>query len=195
MKFFITGMPHTPIYWLSVLCTTDAVICHPDPSPGLTSIDDLSVLYEASTYKATGISDSALGFYAAEIVEKFHPRTVIIDRDPRETEDEMARAGFSRTNYCDLLHAALSRARNLPGVMWVPIEALQQKRVMQKIFWHLLPGMPFDEARFEMLWRMNIDADPRKAIQAAQQSRTLAGLMRPALAGIASKEEREAIAA
>lgn len=45
--------------------------------------------------------------------------------------------------------------------MRVPYHSLSDMRVMQKVFWHLTPGEPFDEGRFLAMKDVNIQVDVR----------------------------------
>jgi len=191
-RFFITGMPNTPLAWLAVLCTTDQVLCRHSPTPVLASIDDLKSLYEPGAYRHVGIADSALGFFAERILREYHPRTVVVYREPREVDDEIAAKGVKATNYNDLLAEALERIHKAPSVMWVPCQALRQKRVIQKIFWHLLPGVAFDEARFDMLWSLMIQVDPEKSATFEANAATIRNLMAPIISQMHFKEPEPA---
>lgn len=191
-RFFITGMPGTPLEWLAVLCTTDQVLCRHSVTPILASIEDLKDLYEAGAYKYVGIADTALGFFSERILREYKPRTVVIYRDPAEVDQEIAAKGARATNYNDLLAAALERVRKSPGVMWVPATALRQKRVVQKIFWHCLEGIAFDEARFDALWSLMIQVDPQKSATFEANASSIQNLMAPIIAQMRVKETEPA---
>lgn len=145
--FLVTGLPRTRTAWMSVFLTTGESICYHEPSMGMSDITEISAVYDSSFYKYVGVSDHLIGKHLAWLLENIKPATVIIDRslDP----DEIANGG-------KLVQDNLNSFKEHPLVLWVTYESLTQKRVMQKVFWHLLPGVPFDEARYAELERFNI---------------------------------------
>lgn len=147
--FLITGMPRCRAAWLSVLCTTGNSLCYYNASFGFNTIEDLRALYASEYYKFVGVADTALSLFLPEIIESIKPRTLIIDREPERATDLTRRARESMLQF-----------QNHPLVMWVPFEALHTKRVIQKLFWHLMPEATFDECRYEQLEKMRIGADP-----------------------------------
>ena len=173
-KFLITGLPRTRAAWLSVFCTTGQSICYHEPSTQISDLSELDRIFASDFYKHVGIADSGLGFFLDWILENIKPRTLIVDRDPAEVTELLVKLGVARSNYADLLHEKLMRFKSHPLVMWVPMEALQQKRVMQKVYWHLMPGEAFDEVRYEQLSKMTIEADPTKVVNQASQGRPAA---------------------
>jgi hypothetical protein len=159
--YLITCLPQSAEAWLSVLCTTEQSLCYHDQLPFLSSLEDLRGLYDSTYYKNVGIADSGLGFFLPWIMDNIKPRTVIIDRDPQEVTDALVDMGLMRTNHAFVLYERLKEFFEHPLVMRVPYEALGTKRVMQKIFWHLMPGATFDESRYDQLSKMYIQAMPQ----------------------------------
>lgn len=167
--FLVTGMPRSMTAWLSVFLTTGTSLCYHEPTWKISDIKQLRSLYESQFYKFVGIADHALGFFLPEILQSLRPRTVVVWRDPKEVQDSLAKIGLPRTNFVDLLAEAIAPFHNHPLVLWVPFEALNEKRTAQKIFWHLMPGEPFDEPRYEELSKMMIETNPIKTIIAAER--------------------------
>jgi hypothetical protein len=163
--FFITGLPRSRTAWMSVFMSTGNSICYHESSSRLNSIEELKGIYQSSIYKFVGISDSGLGFFMDWILEHIEPRTVIIDRPISEVNQSLEKLGLPRSNFTELLHDELERFHTHPLVMWVPFEALNVKRVVQKAFWHLMPGEAFDEQRYETLAKMIIETDNDKTKQ------------------------------
>jgi hypothetical protein len=168
--FLITGLPRSRTAWLSVLCSTSESICYHEPSVGVSDIADIEGIFQSEFFKYVGISDSTLGFFLPWILEHIKPRTLIVARDPREVAESGARLGLTDTNFLDLLSARLTEFREHPLVMWVPFEALKTKRVIQKIYWHLMPGHAFGEDRYEELAKMRIETDFDAALMAARRN-------------------------
>lgn len=167
--FLITGMPRGRQAWLSVLCTTGRSLCYYDPSVRFSQIEDLRSLYDSEFYKFVGVADTAMSFFLPWILENIRPRTLIIDRDPAEVEASHERIGNLSSNAPTLAHAAILPFKEHPLVMWVPFEALSRKRVIQRIFWHLMPGEPFDETRYEELARLHIGIDLKDQVAEVQR--------------------------
>lgn len=181
--FFVTGMPMTGTAWLSAFLTLERTICYHEPMGRISAIEQLNELFASDFYSYVGIADSGAGFFMQWIMENIKPRTVILDRDDEEIEAEMARMGFPRTNYLEVLRDSLEPYRNDPNVLWVPFEVVHQKRIAERIFWHCLPGTPFDEVRFGEFVRykieMDVVANARIAMQRGQIFNVLLEGIRP----------------
>jgi hypothetical protein len=150
--FLITGSPRCRAAWLSVLCSTANARCYYNPSYGFTDLSDLERLYESDHYKFVGAADSVLALFLPQILDTIKPRTLIVYREPEK-----------RTRYTKQAFEAMEAVKNHPLVLCAPFEALAHKRVIQKLFWHLLPGEAFDEERYAQLEKMRITADPEWA--------------------------------
>lgn len=168
--FLIVGLPRSRTAWLSVLCTTSESICYHDAIEGIRELPQLIERYKSDFYKHIGLADIGLGFFLGWILEHISPRTLIVDRDPSDVTEEMVKMGLPRTNYADLMHERLLPFKDHPLVMWVPYEALDKKRVIEKIYWHLMPGHAFDEERYEQLAKMNITTDFPSAVALAKRN-------------------------
>jgi len=175
--------------------TTAGSICYHEPIGGIRDISDIEAIYKSDYYKFVGISDSGLGFFLDWILKNIQPRTLIVERDLVEVDESMDILGFPRTNATELLSAELQKFKEHSSVMWVPYEALNVKRVMQKIYWHLMPGQPFDEERYELLAKMRIEIDKEQALASMKKNkknldfllRDIIPLVRPKEAPNASK--------
>jgi hypothetical protein len=109
-----------------------------------------------------GASDSGLGLWLDWILDTIKPRTVIIDRAIADVERSLMalNLGIPANNFCELLYDRLLKLKKHPLVLWVPFDALNELRVMQKVWWHLRPGEAFDEGRFLSMRDLNITVDP-----------------------------------
>ena len=170
--FLITGQPRARTAWLSVLCSTGASMCYHEPSGGMGDISELKGVFDSDFYKFVGVSDSIMGFFLDWIFEHIAPRTVIVERDPGEVLDSLSLLGLPRTNLPYLLRENLERFKDHPLVMWVPFDALETKRIVQRVFWHLMPGEPFDENRYDLLAKMRIETDRAKTFEMAFKHRS-----------------------
>lgn len=149
-NFLITGLPRSRTAWMAAFME-----CDHEPRFNLESREDIAEYFS----KNQGCSDHGLGFWAKYIVEDLKVRTVIIDRPIDEVEASLETLGldFPKNNYCDVLLDKLSEVREHPLVMCVPFKALNEIRVMQKVFWHLRPGVAFDEERFNLMKNIIIE--------------------------------------
>lgn len=178
-KFFITGLPRSRTAWMSVFLSGGNTICYHDACENLSDIKHIDDMYRSDFYKHVGISDSGLGFFLPYILEHVKPRTLIIERDPADVIESLKKISMLDTNFIELLHQELLKAKGHPLVMWVPFESLDSKRVMQKIFWHLMPGEPFDEVHYDLMSKMNIQCDIEKVMKRAHNKQdSMANLLR-----------------
>jgi hypothetical protein len=148
-SFLITGSPRCRAAWLTVLCTTANSRCYYSPSYYFTDLSDLERLYESDHYKFVGAADSLLTLFLPQILDTIKPRTLVVYREP-EKETRLTKQAYD----------VMESVKNHPLVLHAPFEALAHKRVIQKLFWHLLPGEAFDEERYAQLEKMRITADP-----------------------------------
>jgi hypothetical protein len=162
--FFITGLPRSRTAWLSVYMTTGRAVCYHDACAKIERIEDVEAVFASDFYHYVGIADSALGFYLPWILQNIGPRTLIVERDPDEVSNSLAALGMPKTKLPNRLLASLKEFRGHPLVMWVPYRLLDEKRVMEKAFLHLLPGEAFDERRHDEMAKLNIQTDMRKAV-------------------------------
>lgn len=121
---------------------------------------------EDSNKNFVGISDSGLGFQLKNIINTYSPKVLIIDRPIEEVEAslEALKTGLPRTNFCEILHKSLAEFQTGGDIMRVPYHSLNELRTMQKIFWHLTPGEPFDEGRFLHMKDINIQVSIQNAV-------------------------------
>ena len=164
--FLIVGLPRSRTLWMAEFMSCFGAVCVHEPTEYMKSIDDLPKVFADNE----GVSDSGLSLWIERIFKDIAPWTVIIWRDQREVEASIERLGIPKSNYCDLLLERLNKVRNHPLVMNLPFECMNDMRVMQKVFWHLRPNVPFDEQRFELMKNVNIQCDIEKKSKAAQNA-------------------------
>lgn len=154
--FIITGLPRCREAWLSVLTTTDRTLCRFHPLLGISDKEELPHLFESTFYSHVGLADSSLSLFLGYLLKTVKPKVVIVDRDIEDVLVSQERIGAPRSNVPELMRQELLKYREHPDVLWVPYETLDRKRTIQRIFFHLLPGIPFDEERYESLAKMKI---------------------------------------
>jgi len=166
-----------------VLCTTGDSFCYHEPAPEFSDISDLLNIYDRPTPKYIGVSDSGLAYFLPWIMQNVGPRTVIIERDLSEVKNSLEKCWgieISHSRLSDLM-SRLRAFKNHPLVMWVPFSSLKEKRVVEKIAFHLMPEVSFDESRYEQLAHMNITVDMKhKSDQVSKHIGNISTLMRAA---------------
>jgi len=163
--FLITGLPRSRTAWMSVLCTTGRAFCAHEPSAKFRTVDDIADFYDTDAYDYIGASDATLGLFLPWILEHIKPRVLIIDRPLEDCQLSFERAiGLPRTTLVEREYEMLQSLPANPLVKRVWYEHLDLPRVVAGCFFHLLPGLPFDEERAAELARLNIQVDPDKLI-------------------------------
>lgn len=162
--FIVTGLPRSRTAWMSGWLSDGACLCRHEPE--LNDVADLPNMLESTHYRFMGIADSGLGFDLGRILEDFQIPTVIVARPLEEVENSLdkLRAYFNipkKADLCLALQAELIKWEKHPLVMTVPYRAMNDVRTMQRAFWHLRMGEPFDEERFKMFSALNIQVDVR----------------------------------
>jgi hypothetical protein len=169
-------MPLTRLAWLSAFLNMGKTsICYLDPMGRLAGLEELKDLYRSNFYDFIGVADSGLGLCLDWVVEEINPRIVILDQHPSETEKELEKLGAPRTNYAELLHEELAKHKGSKEVLWVPDSLLTERRVVEKVFWHLLPGQAFDEVRFNEFVRYEIALNKENTAKNAIERRKVFG--------------------
>jgi hypothetical protein len=148
---------------MSVFTTTSRSICYHDAWK-FGSADELAALLCNFMYSHSGVSSCGLEFQLPDIVKRVSPRILIIERDPVEVWESMNRIAPVPLKLLRDRLAMLAEWKNHHCVMWVPFHRLDDPRVMADIWFHLLPGLPFDAERFDEMSMMRIQVDNEKTI-------------------------------
>lgn len=166
-KFFVTGLPRSRTAWMAAFLSTGESLCMHEPSYKMSSIEDLRPILDSTFYKYIGVSDSGLGYFAPWIIENLQCRMLVIERDFPDVADSLVKLGFDLRyihDYCNALMGPLLAVKAHPLVKWVHFNSLVHKRVMQDIYWWLMPGMAFDEARWTEFANFHIEVDLKRTI-------------------------------
>lgn len=154
--FVIAGLPRSRTAWCAAFFSNYPAMCYHDRIGTLENINDLKYLFRNPYYTHIGISDTVAGFFMPWVMEHLNAKVMVIDRDIEAVELSLMQLNMPTGKYLDYMREQMRQYKNHPDVLWMPFEALSDKRAMQKAWFHLLPGMPFDEERYEMFNRMNI---------------------------------------
>ena len=158
--FLITGLPRSRTAWLAHLFTMPGVWCEHEPSGRFESLSDLGDYFKPKSGSGwrIGAADHGLGWWLAEILHRWEPRVLLVERPVEEVY--AALRGLGLPAECMQYLLELKRREDLvrqhPNVLAVPFSKLDDHRTMQRAWFHLLPGVPFDESRFEYMRRFNI---------------------------------------
>lgn len=158
--FLITGLPRSRTAWMAHFFTVPGVWCEHEPSYHFTHLNDLEAFYArgAGHGMRVGASDHGLGWWLPEIIRKHGAKVLLIERDIHDVNADLIRLGL-KDGALDYLRE-LRRRENLmrahPNVLCVPYSKIDEPGRMERAWFHCLPGVPFDEARFQYMRRFNI---------------------------------------
>lgn len=175
-RFFITGLPRSRTAWLAAFLTTARTMCYHEPSVKMQRLEDIGDLYDhpGHEYTHVGISDSALGFWAESVLEMYEPRTLVVIRNVNDVKESLADLGVPGGELCDELVSRLMPLHRDPLVLCVPFSALDDERVIQNVWFHLLPGVPFDVTRWREFAKLNIQRKPPSKTRTIHEEISLA---------------------
>jgi len=159
IPFYITGLPRSRTAWLSVLFTTEHVTCHHE---AIRFCDHFGQYLDLmSGFGVDGDSSSGL-IPVAEKVIAYWPESpwLIVNREPNECAASAAK----------LLNIELQQAMAMAYADRKKLDAINPRRVMRIDFkqlddettvreaWEfLLPGTPFNAARYHVLNELRIE--------------------------------------
>ena len=167
--FLITGLPRSRTAWFSAFMSTGSSICFHEPLKFMSDISELPEALRSVNHTYVGASDSGAGYFLPWITQRMPDMQIlVIDRDIDVVEASMTRIGYPMRQALSLLSERLLSVKGCPGVMWVSFDSLNDKRIMQKIWWHLMPGAAFDEERYEVFKDLRIEADVSKVAALAE---------------------------
>lgn len=168
--FIVVGMPFTRMAWLAAFLTTNKTLCYCEPNLGIRSIEQLAGLLESDYYHHVGAAGTGLGFYLDYIMKHIKPHVVIVDMPREEVDAYMQRFNLPPNSYQDHLRSIVAAYRTHPDVLWVPAAKVLENRIIQRIYWHLMPGEAFDESRFNILSTMVIEQSYETVAQSVVES-------------------------
>lgn len=157
--FVVLGYPKSRLPWLSVFLTAGSAICQAEVNRLMWDLPELKGMLEGE-YTHMGVADSTLGVFATRIYEEICPRILVIERDPEEVERIQHDHGMPVNNYVRLMEAEFENIRGREGVLFLPFDQLRERKTVERAFRHCLPGLAFDELRWDSLSEMYIDMDP-----------------------------------
>ena len=170
--FFLTGLPRSRTAWLANLFTTGEIFCWHDALLLCGSPADLPQLLRKNA--PIGDSDSALILFYPDVAEMFPGSPwVIVERDPQDAFDSLVKRfghDVSRGGWPMLIAAMQTIPKDDPNVLRVRYEELNDVEVVRRIWEHCVPAVEFDERRWALLKRLNVERIPPSSDPARERS-------------------------
>lgn len=157
--FFVTGLPRSRTAWMANWLTTDKTLCVHDP---------ICNLWPAVIDRRLGMSgpEVALSFYRLNEAHPAAPWVVVQRKDAKEAFEKVLRQHMEIPEGFHKFWAErvewIARIGDHDRVLKVEFEALNYEDTAAQVWRHLLPEMPFDAARWNMLNDLNITQDIHK---------------------------------
>lgn len=174
MNYFITGLPRSRTAWLANFFTQGESFCAHDAILGCDSLDAFERKLDALPGVFRGDSDSALLFFAPELLRRFpDARWVVVCRDP----EEVVRSLVAMPAYQNVPTYTSDRARltvemaqqrihplvGHPRAKFVRFEDLEQTTVLFSLWqWCLRDRVPWCPERAALLSAMRVEVIPER---------------------------------
>lgn len=160
-SFYITGFPRSRTAWCAAFLSTGAVRCEHDASldhPHFAALNDHLV---SQPCEYAGDSDSGLLAWAEELELSGAP-VLFVHRPGKDVARSFERMGFPskieelRGHYFRACDTIKSR------VFHIAYDNLNNEATMRNAWDFLLPGIPWDSARWRMFRDFNIQVDMKR---------------------------------
>ena len=149
--FFVTGLPRSRTYWMSVYLTTPQSFCYHD---AIGICPTRSAFYTLLECPKTEIGNSDCGLFATDFQQRWPDApTVIIQREPLEVLRSLAHQGLELQGDLPEL-----MARSLDGLQGLRVDFNDLNDRIQEIHEYLIPSVPFDRKRAEKLIALNLQS-------------------------------------
>lgn len=157
--FFVTGLPRSRTAWLSVLFTTEHVTCHHEAIRFCENFGQyLDIM---SGYGIDGDSSSALIPVADKVIAYWPDAPwLIVNRPPDECAASAAKVlGIELQQALVMAYNDRKKldAINPARVMRIDFKQLDDEDGVKEAWEFLLPGMPFNAARYHVLNQLKIE--------------------------------------
>lgn len=176
--FLITGLPRSRTAWMATVCNlVPEAFCYHEPLAHFSSWEECFSLYQTSRFRFVGISDSALGFHLHEIMQKWNPRVLVIERDISDVRRSLAGIGIADDRqYCALLRerldVALERCAHSLMITTVSFSGLENFDIVKAAIGHLLDNAEIDWEKVRELMRLSVQVIPENVWGDAERART-----------------------
>lgn len=184
-RFLITGLPRSRTAWFAALASAlPGAICHHEAIsyPHITSWQQAALLWEREMDGYIGISDSSFGFHLPEIMTRWAPRVLVVQRNWQDVVAACERLGLvNAAGYCEALVPKLLAVQGNPSVRFVEFADLVDDEVVRSCLWWLMPGVSIPMDLIRIYQRFNVQADLAQVMAAVRTKEKHL----PALLGIA----------
>lgn len=184
-QFFITGLPRTRTAWLANLFTTGNSFCYHEVVYTNKEVSSAIAALKIDDYEYVGDSSSAIPMYAETLFSEFPDAPIVlIERDTGEclssfrraflypdggkvTSDKLEIAASMRPFASDGMERCEKAVKQMfskykERIKVVSFYDLDDMKVLEDLWSHCVPDIPFDERRAEQLSRLNIQLDAGK---------------------------------
>jgi hypothetical protein len=156
--FFITGLPRTRSAWLANLFTTSTSLCFHEPQ------ETAAQLQAQNPGWRIGLADSTLAIKFAELSKEFPDAPwLLVEREAKEAKRSFLKFVGAHVHlpagaldyYFDTHAKASAALRAWPKALVVPYYQIDEQA--EKIWNHLLPGVPYCRARMAVLRDLKVE--------------------------------------
>ena len=161
MNFFITGLPRSRTAWLANLFTFKNSFCFHELSR--VGSDPAEIYRKLQTRREdhVGSADQLLPYYIDYMTERVENYKIVVIKRPKiqcklALANWMGYADYEIESKIDALDKRIDKMQAIYETKTIPYEALDDPYVIEDLWYHCLPSVPFDEDRFNMLNEFNI---------------------------------------
>lgn len=161
--FYITGLPRTRTAWFSALFTGHEMYCFHEVLKYADEIEDIPSIINGRREFYVGASGSDFPFYFERVMSSPKAPVVVVERNIYEVRKSL-RELFGDDDYELLLETneKLEEVKNLPNVLVVDYNDLDNENQIKKIWEHCIPGIKFDRDKWIQLNTLRISIEKDK---------------------------------
>jgi hypothetical protein len=154
--FFIASLPRSRTAWLANFLTYQESFCYHEPM-NKTKLQDYPFLLRKPCKKYVGVSDSMNSLVMDQLIELFpDARIVVIWRDVAQVEASLNRLGMPCPGLIKKIAKELDRIVGAYEPLVVEYDAFDPAAIWD----YLMPEIPLDYARLDMLNEFNVTVPP-----------------------------------
>lgn len=173
--FFITGLPRSRTAWLANLFSYENSFCFHEALKHCSEVKDIKKVFNGVDKKYVGDSDSGLPFFIDEVLDLFpDSKLVLVSRGVSEVIESLEKVfpDYSRLKIEKLVIKTQDAINNMvdkykPFIL--DFKDLNDMGACKLLWEYCVPGIVFDERRWEMLNLMNVEISIQKYMKALSQ--------------------------
>lgn len=163
--FFITGLPRSRTAWLANLFTTGESFCfHEGTFICGNDVNKLPHLLNSTGRQYAGTSDSSLTLYTDRVMEMFpEARHAVVFNSNIGRVRESLNGIFGFDTIDVMLHCVndLLRYKSIVNPFVITTDELNDISLVRSLWNYCVPGLQFDEQRYQMLNDLNVQLTER----------------------------------